>query len=94
MVQRREQLRLAAEPAHPIRIVHREIRQDFDRYVTVKADVARAVDLPHAALSYDGLDFVGTQARTGLKVHAWADHTPAARAGKRCPSMSSAVYTT
>ena len=61
--------RLAVEPFAELRIGGDGFGQDFDRNNAIKARVAGAVDLSHAARAEGGEDFVGADPNAGCEAH-------------------------
>ena len=73
MVERRQHLRFAAEPRQPLRVVGEQVRQNFDRDVTVQLGVACPIDLTHAARPEGGTNFVRAEASSGRQRHEAPD---------------------
>ena len=69
MVQRRKNLGLSVETGKPLRISRDEVRQNFERHVTIELRVPRAIDLAHTARAEGGEDLVWAKARAGLEGH-------------------------
>ena len=70
MVERRQHLRFAVEARQSLRVVGEDVRENFDRDVTVQLRVARPIDLAHAAGPEGGQDFVRAEAGSGGQGHA------------------------
>jgi hypothetical protein len=60
MRKRSDSLGLAQEPGAKLRVAGQMLRQNFDRNVTIEANVVRAIDFTHAARAQWTDDFVGT----------------------------------
>src|ERR1700730_15194323 len=68
MVERREHLCFALESRQPIRVGRKDVGKELDGNVAIELDVARAVDLAHAACAQRRQDFVRSEARaSGLR---------------------------
>ena len=65
MIERRQQLRLAAEPHQPIRIVRDGWQQDLDRDITIQLRIVGPIHLAHPARSKGREDFVRTETGAG-----------------------------
>jgi len=61
MVQRRQDLRFLVETCKPFGIGREEVRQDFERDVTMELRVTRAINLAHAARTEQRDDLVRTK---------------------------------
>ncbi len=69
MIERSQHLRFSLEAREAFGIKREGLRQDLERDIAIELRVARAPDLPHAALANEGGDFVTGQARTGGQGH-------------------------
>src|SRR6185369_12587902 len=69
MVQRGENLGFSAETAMPVRIGRDQLRQNFERHVTIELRVTRAIHLTHTAGANRGQNFVRSEACTGREGH-------------------------
>src|SRR5262245_62941434 len=49
MIERRQQLRLASKPSHPVAVFSQGFRKDLDRDVSAELHVPRAIDFSHSA---------------------------------------------
>ena len=65
MVQRRQDLGLAAEARQPFRIVGERIRKDLERHLAAQLGVSRAIHLTHAACAERRDDVVAAEACAG-----------------------------
>ena len=70
MVERRQHLRLAAEPRQPVGVAREGVGQDLERDVTIELGVAGAVDLAHSAGADGTEDFVRTKTSSAGERHA------------------------
>src|SRR5438552_10209159 len=69
MVQRRGGPRFLLEAGKAIGIRRETGRQDFDRDITTKPRIARAIDLAHAACADGGENFIRPEASAGREGH-------------------------
>src|SRR5262249_22718115 len=69
MVQRGEYASLTTEPRQPIGIGRERRRQDLQRDVTIELQIARAIDLAHAAGAELRGDLIGAEASTRSERH-------------------------
>ena len=67
MVQRGEDLCFPLEAGKSIGVVGEGLGQHLDRDVAIELRIARAIDLPHAALADRRSDFVDAEARAGCQ---------------------------
>src|SRR5262245_24734742 len=58
MIQRGENLSLALEPANPLRVARKLIRQNLDRNVALQLQVAPSIHLAHSAFAEQTCDLV------------------------------------
>ena len=63
--ERGKDLRLALEAQHAFSIARKHFRQDFQRHVTAKARVPRAIHLTHPARANRTQDLIGSQSNAG-----------------------------
>ena len=69
MIERGQRLCLAGEALQPLRIGGKLIGQHFEGDITIQARIAGAIHLAHTAGPEQAGDFVGTDSRTGGKLH-------------------------
>ena len=69
MVERREDLRLAAKPRKAVRVLRHNFREDFYGHVPIQLRVARSVHLAHSARAERGDHFVWTDTGTRAELH-------------------------
>jgi len=69
MIERREHLRLAAEPCDALGVLRECSGQDLDRDVAVELRVPRPVHLPHATSADWRVDLVWPQTRSACQAH-------------------------
>ncbi len=72
VVERRQNVRLAAESGKALRIERESLGERLERDFAVELEVTRAVDLSHAAGPDGADDLVGPDARAGGERHAAA----------------------
>ena len=70
MIERREQLRLAAEARKAIGLAGDGRQQDLDRDVAIQLQIACAIHLAHTAGADGGEDLCMTETSTGSRGHA------------------------
>src|SRR5687767_6000681 len=80
MVERRQQLRFAAEPAQTLWVVGEQVRENLDRDVTVQLGIAGPIDLTHTTGPEGRADFVRAEAGSERQRH----RAPDDRAGADC----------
>ena len=66
MIERREHLRLAAEPCDAVAVERERLGQNLQRDVAIELCIARAIHLAHPAGPEGGEDFV--RAETGARL--------------------------
>ena len=71
MLERGDGPRFALEPLTEIGVGGERRGQDFDGDEAIEPDVARLVDLAHAAGPQRAQDFIRTEANTGSQTHGW-----------------------
>src|SRR4030095_7882355 len=69
MIERRDDLRLAFEPCHAIRIADEDVGQDFECNVAPQLEVARPIDFAHAACADRFDDLVDAETRAWIQWH-------------------------
>ena len=72
MTQRRDGARFAFKALFCFRVLRYLRAQDFDCNTTVQSRVPGVIHLAHAARAEVGLDFVGTEFRSGSEWHSCA----------------------
>ena len=60
---RRQDARLTLEASDVLGIAGEELRQELQRDIAIEAEIARAIDLPHAARAEQARDLIGPDAR-------------------------------
>ena len=76
VIERGEQLRLALQTAHVLRIVGNRRGQDLERDLAVEPGVGRAVDLTHAAGTERRDDLVDAQPSSIRETHGNGEFYP------------------
>jgi hypothetical protein len=81
VIERGEDLRFTLEPRKAIPVSGESGREYLQRHLPPQSGVGRAVYLPHAALSDEGLHFVDAETRAGSEhwLCEWAEYTAAPR---------------
>ena len=74
VVQGCEGLGFSREPGQPVRIVRKRVREDLERDIAIQPDIARAIDLSHAAFADRRGDFVDAEKRTGRESQTAEDY--------------------
>ena len=69
MIERREHLRLASQAREALGIGRDRCGQNFYRDVAAQLEVARAIDLAHAALAEQREQLIGSESRSALQRH-------------------------
>ena len=69
MIKGRQHFRFTLEPAHPMGIARELIGKNLDRDFALPLRVARAIDLAHAALSWQRRDLIGAELRADSDRH-------------------------
>ena len=85
MRERSDSLGFSLEPVTELRVIGDQRRENLDRDGAIEADVARLVDLAHAAGTERSEDFVRTEARPGSDFQALAWIIWVGRSGKGTP---------
>ncbi len=72
MIQRRQRLRFAREPRHPLAILRERVGQHLERHVAIERRVAGPEDLPHPARANRRKDLVDAKPAAGSQGHVAA----------------------